>query len=123
MRYLRALVIVGVLFGASEARADRWKDLVDQAMSWSSQQNNGTANIARACQPELASCTTAVWYKSYNDGTDIMVRITTDLNEKTISRDICHFNAMGDIRTCINFDTGASQKDMKDTSNHWSRVQ
>ncbi len=48
-----------------------------------------------------------------------MARITENLNGKILSRESCEFNKFGDVRTCLNWDTGASHKDMKNIKGEW----
>ena len=98
-----------------------WSSIFGGALTRSSAQNNGRPNITRACQPEFKICTTALHLKA-NDGSDMMLRMAEDMNGKVVLRDICQFNAFGDIRTCVDWDTGATSRDMKDPKGIWTQV-
>lgn len=99
-----------------------WHQIVDNAWSLSASQNGGTANSGRTCQPELKTCTTAVFFRS-PQGAKMMVRISEDVNGNILKRDICEFNAFGDIRTCLDWKTKVSHKDMKDANGAWIGVE
>jgi hypothetical protein len=102
-------------------KAPEWKDLVTEAFALSARQNGGEARSGRACQPELKLCNTAIFYKN-KDGVEVMLRMAEDPNGKMISRDICAFNDFGDVRTCIDWDTGISIREMKNKNGDWIEV-
>ena len=77
--------------------------------------------MARLCQPELKICNNAVFLTG-KDGKEIMVRTTENLLGKIVSREFCEFNDFGDVRTCVNWDTNATHRDMKDAKGNWSKV-
>jgi hypothetical protein len=99
----------------------QWTDIVNRAMSQSSSQNGGTPNMARVCQPELKICNLAIMFKGTN-GKSMMVRVAEDVNEKIVSRDICTFNDFGDVRSCIDWDTGVQLKEMKNAAGNWYAI-
>jgi hypothetical protein len=97
-----------------------WDAFVAAAVKISASQNNGKAVSGRVCQPENKTCNNAVIY--YSDGTEVMVKVTRDLNEKIILREVCTFNTPGDIRLCLDWDAGTKHRDMKNASGEWFKV-
>lgn len=98
-----------------------WKQITDWAINLSSSQNNGRPNVQRACQPELKTCVTGVYFKS-NDGNDMLAKVTENMNGVMVRREVCEFNKFGDVRTCLDWDTKVAHKDMKDIKGNWSQV-
>jgi hypothetical protein len=98
-----------------------WKELVDAALRTSSAQNNGKPRFHRACQPELKICSTGVFLKK-SDGTEIVIKATEDLTGKIVQREVCEFNAFGDVRVCTDWDSGAKRRDMKDVNGNWHGI-
>lgn len=94
---------------APQTTPPKWDDLATRAVQLSTQQHNGNPSIHRGCQPELKVCTTAVLFKGNAEG-------------KIISRELCSFNKFGDVRTCVDWDTGASHRDMKNNKGEWYKV-
>lgn len=105
--------------GRASAPPD-WDALVDTAVRLSASQNNGKPISGRVCQPEQKVCNNAVMYSS--EGVQVMLKVTRDLNEKIILREICTFNAPGDIRRCLDWDTKTQHRDMKDSKGEWIKV-
>ncbi|WFU36315.1 hypothetical protein QA635_18640 [Bradyrhizobium brasilense] len=97
-----------------------WDDFVTQVVLLSARQNGGKANSMRTCQPELKVCFNGVWFKM--DGTDAMIKVTKDMNDRIIHRELCTFNSSFDIRTCMDWDTEKKHRDMKDANGDWSKV-
>ncbi|WP_420965855.1 hypothetical protein [Bradyrhizobium sp. B120] len=97
-----------------------WDDFVTKVVQLSAQQNGGRANTMRACQPELKVCNNAVMFKM--DGTDAMIKVTRDMNDRIIGRELCTFNGPGDIRICMDWDTEKKHRDMKDARGDWIKV-
>jgi hypothetical protein len=98
-----------------------WADIVSLATKVSARQNNGTPRVRRACQPELKLCTMAILYVVQN-GTERMVRVAEDLSGRIVKRELCEFNRFGDVRTCIDYDSGAKTRSMKNPKGDWIRV-
>jgi hypothetical protein len=46
----------------------------------------------------------------------------SDVDNKLIEREVCMFNSFGDTRSCMNWDTQVTHKDMKDAKGNWSKV-
>ena len=56
------------------------------------------------------------------DGTDTVVLSRQNVDGKIIEREFCTFNNFGDIRSCLDWDTKATHRDMKDAKGEWTRV-
>jgi hypothetical protein len=106
---------------AAQSAPPKWEDLVDKALAMSTEQNGGKPLINRMCEPRVKSCSNAIFVK-VNDGTMVMLRTQEDPSGKLINRDICSFNSFGDVRTCADWDTGASSREMKDAGGNWYTV-
>jgi hypothetical protein len=105
---------------AKTAPVPTWDEFVKKVIATSSSQNNGHPKFIRLCQPELKTCVSGISYRT-KDG-DAFVKTTEDLNGKIISREACQLNQFGDVRTCLNWDTGAMHKDMKNLKGDWYAV-
>lgn len=99
-----------------------WASVVKRATDLSSQQNNGSPSVSRVCQPELKTCSTAINFAGEH-GEPMIVRLEEDVSGNAIKRDVCMFNGFIDVRTCVNWDTGATIKEMKDINGLWQAVQ
>jgi hypothetical protein len=98
-----------------------WSELVDAAEAMSASQNNGQPRYIRACQPELKVCTSAIAFRD-EKGTDMALRVAKDMNEEVVSREVCSFNAQGDIRVCFDWDKLTTHRDMKDVKGEWYKI-
>ncbi|WP_314952067.1 ATP-dependent Clp protease proteolytic subunit [Bradyrhizobium cosmicum] len=98
-----------------------WGELLDKAIKRSADQNNGKPYHTRGCQPEFKTCYDAVTVVA-SDGKLSMVKVTKDMNDKIIRREICSFNNSADIRTCYDWDQGTAHRDMKDSSGNWYKI-
>ena len=98
-----------------------WEKLLDRGIELSTQQHQGNPNFNRVCQPEFKECINGLFFKA-NDGTDMLMKVTEDLNGKRLKREICSFNTHGDIRSCVNWDTGEMHRDMKNKNGEWYKV-
>ncbi len=100
--------------------APTWENFVDRVITLSAQQNGGKARSGRNCQPELKICINAVLFKL--DGSEAMIKVTRDMNERILRREFCAFNASGDIRLCLDWDTQRKHRDMQDAQGKWTKV-
>jgi hypothetical protein len=118
---------------AAKNRSPTWDDITATALRLSSDQNNGRPRTARSCQPELKLCNTAILFQGKDvprsvSGSicsgwcEVMLRVSEDINGKIIDRQICTFNSFKDVRTCVDWDTGAGHRDMKDDNGNWQKV-
>lgn len=98
-----------------------WKNLVAGAVKISSEQNRGSPNVLRSCQPEMKICNMGIYFKG-KDGKEVLIRKTEDLKGQMVSRDVCTFNEFKDVRTCVNWDSGKVQTDMKNAQGQWIQV-
>jgi hypothetical protein len=98
-----------------------WSDFLDNVIKRSAAQNNGKPNYTRGCQPEFKTCYDAITVVA-NDGKLTTVKVTKDMNDKILRREICSFNDSVDIRKCFNWDDGTAHRDMKDTNGNWYKV-
>jgi hypothetical protein len=73
-----------------------WANLVTGAFALSQQQNSGQPRVNRVCQPELKTCTTAVFFKG-KDGNDVMVRTTEDPIGNALSHELCTLATTGSV--------------------------
>ncbi|MBN8977225.1 MAG: ATP-dependent Clp protease proteolytic subunit [Rhizobiales bacterium] len=97
-----------------------WDDMVKAAALASSKQNGGKPMTFRVCQPEFKTCNNGVVFQS--KGKDVMVKVTRNLDEIIIRREVCSFNESGDIRRCLDWDKNTIHRDMKDSSGTWVKV-
>lgn len=98
-----------------------WGSMLDSAIALSKDQNGGVAAFDRGCQPEFKVCINALSFK-LKDGTSMIMKVTEDMNGKMLRREICSFNAYRDVRSCMNWDTGETHKDMKNTKGEWEQI-
>jgi hypothetical protein len=98
-----------------------WNELVDEATAISAQQNGGKPNFGRTCQPEQKVCITALFFKG-KDGTEMMMKGVENMVGKLIGHEICSFNSFGDVRTCVDWESKATHRDMQDSSGNWKKV-
>lgn len=103
------------------AHTPTWEEFVGAATARSAQQNNGTPAYIRSCQPELKVCNSGLFYVD-NNNTQILIKVTRDIHDKVLNRELCEINPTGDIRKCVDWDTGASHSDMKDKKGDWYQV-
>jgi hypothetical protein len=57
-----------------------------------------------------------------DDGTDMLMKVTEDLNGNRPRREICSFNKYHDVRSCVDWDTGDTHRDMKNQNGEWYKV-
>jgi hypothetical protein len=103
---------------AKQPDAPTWENLIDRAMELSRRQNGGRPDFKRVCQPELRQCTDGLSFTA-PDGTDMVMNVTENMDGKTLRREVCSFNKSGDIRTCVDWDTGERRRDMRDKNGSW----
>jgi hypothetical protein len=106
---------------ANAAQAPTWNSLLAAAIKASSDQNGGAPKLLRNCQPEAKVCNNVVIFKG-KDGTHTAVLTREDLNGKTTEREFCTFNSFGDVRSCLNWDTSETHRDMKNSQGQWIKV-
>ncbi|QIG98082.1 ATP-dependent Clp protease proteolytic subunit [Bradyrhizobium sp. 6(2017)] len=98
-----------------------WSEFLDRVIKRSAGQNNGKPNYTRGCQPEFKTCYDAITVVG-DDGKIATVKVTKDMNDKILRREICSFNDSVDIRKCFNWDDGTAHRDLKDSNGNWYKV-
>jgi hypothetical protein len=98
-----------------------WGKLLDEAVELSKKQNGGTPDFKRVCQPELKVCINGVTFTT-RDGTDMIMKVTENLDGKIVRREVCSFNSHGDVRSCLDWDKGSTHRDMKNKNGDWEKV-
>jgi hypothetical protein len=106
---------------AKASTSSSWSEFVDAVAAASARQNGGKPKYFRVCQPELKVCNTGISYRD-KTGKDMAVKVVKDMNETVITREVCSFNEMGDIRVCYDWDSTTSHRDMKNTQGEWYKV-
>jgi hypothetical protein len=97
-----------------------WDNMVESAVALSAQQNGGKPQALRSCQPEFRTCFNAVILKL--DGVETVLKVTRDMNDKIMRREMCTFYSSGDIRVCLDWDTQRKHRDMQDAQGNWTKV-
>jgi hypothetical protein len=106
---------------ARASTSNSWGDFVETVTAASARQNGGKPNYFRVCQPELKVCNTGISYQDKN-GKDIAIKVVKDMNDTLITREVCSFNEMGDIRLCLDWDKNTTHRDMKNAKGEWYKV-
>jgi len=96
----------------------KWEDVVDSAFKISKRQNGGQPNVLRVCGEKMSSCNTAVLLKN-KDGNLVMVNLESDQSGRMISLDTCTFNSFEDIRTCVDWNSKITTRELKDSKGNW----
>jgi hypothetical protein len=102
------------------SRPRSWATMTDNALEISKRQNGGTAKTLRSCQPREGVCNTGVLFKM--NGKDVAVLSRQNIDGKIIQREICTYNDFDDVRSCVNWDTNQTHRDMKNSQGVWARV-
>ena len=48
--------------------------------------------------------------------------MSNNIDGKVVQREVCTFNNFGDMRSCVDWDTKETHRDMKDSKGEWSKV-
>jgi hypothetical protein len=114
--------IEDVMTGAADmGRRASWADVSERGLELSRQQHAGRPEVAHFCEPELNVCNTGVVWRS-NKGTKMFLRESETSDGKQLEREVCELNSFGDVRVCIDWDSGRTYRDMKDLKGHWYKV-
>ncbi|MGE9007777.1 hypothetical protein ACO2JO_04285 [Leptospira interrogans] len=98
-----------------------WNQFIEKLIALSAQQNQGAAALTRSCSPESGECAMAVAYL-LNDGRQGLASVFQDANGNVKRREVCESNADNDHRECLNWDTGAKYRDVKNTNGKWEQI-
>jgi hypothetical protein len=102
------------------SRPQTWETLTNQAFELSRRQNGGRPRTLRSCQPSHGVCTTGVLFKM--EGKDAIVLARQNIDGKIFEREMCTYNDFGDMRSCVDWDTKATHRDMRDAKGEWTKV-
>ena len=101
--------------------SNSWSDFVEGVAATSARQNGGKPSYFRVCQPELKVCNSGISYRD-KTGKDMAIKVIKDMNEAVITREVCSFNDMGDIRLCLDWDKNTTHRDMQNAKGEWYKV-
>ena len=93
-------------------------EFIDKAIALSAEQNHGSAALSRLCKPELKTCVMAVAYL-LKDGRQGLATVIQSAEGNITRREVCESNVSNDLRYCIDWDTGAKYRDVKNTKGDW----
>ena len=103
-----------------QPRASRpsWNEFIEKTIALSAEQNQGSAVLSRLCKPELKTCVLAVAYL-LKDGRQALATAFQGVDGSITRREVCESNVANDARDCVDWDTGAKYRDMKNTKGDW----
>ena len=105
---------------AEAAASMSWEAMIGNALAVSSKQNGGSPKAVRSCQPEERMCANGIMFKM--DGIDAVALSRQDVDGKKVQRELCTFNKFGDVRSCLDWDTKAKHRDMRNAKGAWTKV-
>jgi hypothetical protein len=100
------------------ASLSTWNEFIDKVANLSAVQNDGKPAISRLCQLELDSCVLGLTY-SLKDGRQGVAIVIQDVNGKALRREVCEFNNSSDVRSCVDWDSGAKHRDIRNVKGDW----
>ena len=106
---------------AALTNAPTWNDFIDSVAKLSAEQNDGNAATSRLCQPQFNNCVLGLSYY-LKDGRQALAVVIQDMRGKTIRREVCEFNNANDVRSCVDWDSGAKHRDVKNTNGEWVQI-
>ena len=106
---------------AALTNAPTWNDFIDSVAKLSAEQNNGNAATSRLCQPEFNNCVLGLSY-FLKDGRQGLAAVIQDMRGKIMRREVCEFNNANDVRSCVDWDSGAKHHDVKNTEGGWVQI-
>jgi hypothetical protein len=95
-----------------------WSEFVEKTRTLSAEQNQGSAVLRRLCKPEMKECVEALSYQ-LDDGRQVLVMSVEDATGAITRREVCESNVSNNLRECVNWDTGARYRDIKDATGAW----
>jgi len=85
---------------------------------YQSQAQLGKAKQDRVCSKTTKTCTLAIYY--FDKAKKLTLAIDVyDLDDKLIKRQVCRFNDAKDVRTCVDWDTGTTTKEIFEKEQWW----
>ena len=116
------LTAAAVLVSSTPAHAGdhgkTWNQIVDMAFAKSQKQNGGRAKSERQCFPDLRQCMTNVKFVAPDGATTTIVTFE-NVAGKLTARKICHDNLLGDVTSCVDFDSHVMTTSMRDGNGAW----
>jgi hypothetical protein len=79
----------------------------------------GKAKQDRACSKDTKNCTLAIYFVDPKDKRLTLPIDVYDLDGNLIQRQVCKFNEELDVRTCIDWDTAKTTKEVLEDKNWW----
>lgn len=102
-------------------RKPGWSEVTERALELSRQQHGGKPEAARFCDEELKVCNNGVVWRS-SKGTKLFLRQSETMDGQSLEREVCELNTFGDVRVCVDWDSGRQYRDMKDLKGRWYKV-
>ena len=102
-------------------RKPSWIEVTDRALELSRQQHGGKPEAARFCDAELKVCNNGVVWRS-SKGTKLFLRQSETIDGQPLEREVCELNTFGDVRVCVDWDSGRQYRDIKDLKGRWYKV-
>jgi hypothetical protein len=106
---------------AALTNAPTWNDFIDSVAKLSAEQNDGNAATSRLCQPQFNNCVLGLSY-FLKDGRQALAVVIQDIRGKTMRREVCEFNNANDVRSCVDWDSGAKHRDVKNYDGDWVQL-
>lgn len=101
-----------------EIRNQEWRKIGDE-FEIKSKANFGRSAQDRQCDAFNFLCVISNHYNVKGGSLHIREIVAYENNDKILAREICLINYHGDIRDCVNFDTGTRRRDTLDVRGMW----
>ena len=101
-----------------EIRNQEWRKLGDE-FEIKSKALFGRSMLDRQCDAFNLLCVSYNYYNVKKGSLQIREIVAYENTDKILLREICLLNFHGDIRDCVNFDTGARRRDTLDVRGMW----
>jgi hypothetical protein len=101
-----------------EIRNKEWRKLGDQ-FEIKSKARFGRSMQNHVCDAFNLVCVSSNYYTVKGGFIYIREIVAYENTDKILAREICLLNYHGDIRDCVNFDTGARRRDVLDVRGVW----
>lgn len=100
--------------------ADRpsWNEFIERTIALSAEQNQGSAALTRSCRADSKECIMAVRYL-LQDGRKGIATAIQDASGNITRREVCESNLSNDMRDCLDWETGARYRDVKNAEGVW----
>jgi len=73
------------------------------------------------CQPEFNNCVLGLSY-FLKDGRQGLAAVIQDMRGKIMRREVCEFNNANNVRSCVDWDSGAKHRDVKNNDGDWVQL-